>query len=628
MDDKIKYFFPKLRNRLSAQKTRLFEKLPVEIISLRGIDTCGGWRGMTDRLHVLLGKSVTESIRYNNDTGAILAAANKACNHVFALLGSGDVKLDPIIWNKEIKTGFEWPTGVYYSKLRKTTPQDSDIKIPWELSRCHHLLWLGEAYVLTGEEKYAWEVANELNDWIDTNPLMYSVNWTCAMEVAIRAVNWMYALLFIVDSVHFTDELAEKVYRSLYQHGFFIYNNLERTIPYSNNHYYSDIVGLLYLGQLFHQTRQGKKWFSFALSQYYTETLAQILPSGVDYEKSVSYHRLMTELAMYPYYMLERVGANVPEIVRQRLVHMVQYVKLNAMPNGKAPMVADNDDGRFLPFVPRDFREHLYLTDSNSLDNRIVASSADMLSFESVSLGSRLIQDSKIAILRKGDSYLFVNNADRWRYDKEKSGYIGTHIHNDLLSFVYAVGGTEVIVDPGGYVYTSDMERHEEFRSTSKHNTVVVDGEEQHLRDRSRAFMMKYNSTSRFLELVEKQDCDICTGEYFTIKGRLTHNRSFRLEQQQLTITDILMKSGKEHMASLFYHFAPGISPVLEDKAVSFKMHGMRFLLKIGSSCPVKMSIKDDTVSPSYGVLQDSKTLIANVDFDETIQICTTISHR
>lgn len=336
----------------------------------------------------------------------------------------------------------------------------------------------------------------------------------------------------------------------------------------------------------------------------------------------------MTELAMYPYYMLERVGANVPEIVRQRLVHMVQYVKLNAMPNGKAPMVADNDDGRFLPFVPRDFREHLYLTDSNSLDNRIVASSADMLSFESVSLGSRLIQDSKIAILRKGDSYLFVNNADRWRYDKEKSGYIGTHIHNDLLSFVYAVGGTEVIVDPGGYVYTSDMERHEEFRSTSKHNTVVVDGEEQHLRDRSHAFMMKYNSTSRFLELVEKQDCDICTGEYFTIKGRLTHNRSFRLEQQQLTITDILMKSGKEHMASLFYHFAPGISPVLEDKAVSFKMHGMRFLLKIGSSCPVKMSIKDDTVSPSYGVLQDSKTLIANVDFDETIQICTTISHR
>ena len=144
---------------------------------------------MTDRLHVLLGKSVTESIRYNNDTGAILAAANKACNHVFALLGSGDVKLDPIIWNKEIKTGFEWPTGIYYSKLRKTTPQGSDIKIPWELSRCHHLLWLGEAYVLTGEEKYAWEVANELNDWIDTNPLMYSVNWTCAMEVAIRAVN-------------------------------------------------------------------------------------------------------------------------------------------------------------------------------------------------------------------------------------------------------------------------------------------------------------------------------------------------------------------------------------------------------------------------------------------------------
>ena len=448
------------------------------------------------------------------------------------------------------------------------------------------------------------------------------------MEAAIRAVNWMYALLFIKGSICFTDGLASKVYKSLYQHGFFIYNNLERNIPYSNNHYYSDIVGLLYLGQLFSHTSRGKKWFKFALKQYYKETLTQILPSGVDYEKSVSYHRLMTELAVYTYYMVERVGVTVPEIVRQRLIHMVQYIKLYTMPNGKAPMIADNDDGRFLPFMPRDFREHLYLTDVASLDNRIIASGTNLLPSDNVSLESRLIQDSKIAILRRGESYLFVNNADRWRYDKDKTGYIGTHIHNDLLSFVYAVGNHEIMIDPGGYVYTSDLERHKEFRSTSKHNTIWVDEEEQHLRNLSRAFMMKYNSTSRLLELKEEHDDDICTGEYSTIEGNLVHNRSYRLNKNSLTITDKLSKPDKAHKASLFYHLAPGIEPVLEGTLISFILEDKTFSIAIQSSRQSKKSIKADTVSPSYGVLQDSKTIVADFDFDDDIEITTTITHN
>ena len=148
------------------------------------------------------------------------------------------------------------------------------------------MLFRSEAYQITKDEKYAKEVVDELNDWIDNNPLMYTVNWTCAMEVAIRAVNWIYALTFIKDSQYFDDTIAKKIYQSLYQHGFFIYNNLERTIPYSNNHYISDVIGLLYLGKLFHNTRRGRRWFSYAKKAYYKEVMIQVLPSGVNYEKS------------------------------------------------------------------------------------------------------------------------------------------------------------------------------------------------------------------------------------------------------------------------------------------------------------------------------------------------------
>jgi len=629
MNDKIKYFFPKVFNRLATEKNRIWEYMPIEKISLCGIGRVPSKDLFVKRLQRILGGFTLEffnSIDFE-DKASIFRCANRTMQHDFNLLGSGLKHLGPMTWHSDLKTGYEWPNYLLYKQQRKCSPKGSDIKFPWELSRCHHLLWLGEAFILTGEEKYAKEVADELNDWIDKNPMMYTVNWTCAMDVAIRSVNWMYALCFIKDSASFTNDLSAKVCKSLFQHGFFISNNLERTIPYSNNHYYSDIVGLLYLGQLFNHTIIGRKWFKFALKQYYKETLIQVLPSGVDYEKSVSYHRLMTELAVYPYYMLERVGVKVPEIVRQRLIRMVQYVRLNAMPNGKAPMIADNDDGRFLPFVPRDFREHLYLTDENSLDNTIISSGVKPLPLSPFTLTSQLIQDSKIAILRRGDSYLFVNNADRWRLDKDKFGYNGTHIHNDLLSFVYAVGKHEIMVDPGGYVYTSDIERHKEFRSTAKHNTIMVDEEEQHLRNHPRAFMMKYNSTSRFLELYENQNYDVCTGEYSTIEGGLIHNRSFRLDNSSLIIIDKLKKTGKAHKASMSYHLAPGIEPVRDENTISFKVGNRQFSIEIKSSNIVDVSVKNDTVSPSYGVLQESKTIVVDFEFDETSELTTTINH-
>lgn len=630
MNDKIKYFFPKVAVKISNKKNQLLKYLPVESISLFSIGRILGREKLTNLLSGLLSIDSVRSITSLDEfeKNAILCKAEKSLNHQFKYLGVEKKFQDEISWNIDFYNNFEWPDNLFYQKQRDKGLKGTDIKFPWELSRCHHLLWMGEAYLLTGDEKYAKEVVGELNDWINKNPLMYTVNWTCAMEVAIRAVNWMYAILFIKDSTCFTDKFANKVYKSLFQHAYFIFNNLERTIPYSNNHYYSDIVGLLYLGLLFHHTRCGKKWFKFALKEYYKETLCQNLPSGVNYEKSVSYHRLMTELAIYPYYMLERAGIKVPEIVRQRLIHMVQYVKLNAMPNGKAPMIADNDDGRFLPFVPRDFREHLYITDVNSLDNKIVTSGTKPIPFLPSSIESRLIQDSKLAVLRKGESYLFVTNADRWRFDKNKGNYVGSHMHSDLLSFVYAIGKSEIFVDAGSYVYTSDLKKHQEFRSTAKHNTIVVDGEEQHLREMPRAFMMKYNSTSKPLTLAQMNDCDECSGEYTTLQGNMTHHRTFILWKDKLQICDRIKKTGNNHQTTISFHLAPGITPSIIDKVIYFKAEGTDFTMTFACDNDYEITIIEDTVSPSYGVLQDSKTIVVVLRFNENAEFKTIIKNE
>ena len=85
-------------------------------------------------------------------------SADAAVAHVVDLLGSGPVALgQQIDWHADFKVGLGWPRDVLADDqdyLRLGEP--CDVKVPWELSRCHHWVALGRAYALTGDARYAW----------------------------------------------------------------------------------------------------------------------------------------------------------------------------------------------------------------------------------------------------------------------------------------------------------------------------------------------------------------------------------------------------------------------------------------------------------------------------------------
>ncbi|MGI6227597.1 MAG: heparinase II/III family protein, partial [Peptococcales bacterium] len=441
--------------------------------------------------------------------------ANQTLDHDFDFLGSGKVHLNPINWHQDFKSGFIWPKGIFYRRYQKTDlSNNADVKVPWELSRCHHLLWLGEAYLLTKEEKYAKEVVFQIEDWIEENPLMYSINWTCAMDVSIRAVNWLFAVNMILSSKSVTDKFISKINKSLYQHGFFIFNNLEKTIPYSANHYAANLAGLLYLGQLFKNTKKGKKWFDFALSEYYHEIRTQVLPSGIHFEKSISYHRLMTELFSYPVYMLFRLDIQIPVDIISRIQSMYNFIHSYIKPNGNAPLIGDNDDGRFLPFLKYNFLKHGYLLDCSSVDNNIISHGVGYkFKVKCSNIKSYLYDDAGFAILRKNSSYVFFSNSDESKFPTYNS-IIGTHTHNDNLSFEFSIDEQDIIIDPGSFLYTSDIAKRNVFRSIKKHNSITVDSEELNILLDTHAFSVIKNSV---IDKVTINDCNnsiLCKGSY------------------------------------------------------------------------------------------------------------------
>ena len=139
--------------------------------------------------------------RYPEACAAVIAAADRILLHEFDLLGSGPVRLGAALpWHTDFKSGREWAveyaSGLHYSELDRP----SDIKVPWELSRSQHFTTLGQAYWLTGDERYAQEFVAETSDWIAANPYAYGVNWACAMDVALRAVSWTWGFHYFADA--------------------------------------------------------------------------------------------------------------------------------------------------------------------------------------------------------------------------------------------------------------------------------------------------------------------------------------------------------------------------------------------------------------------------------------------
>lgn len=614
-------FLQKVINQITHRKNKLWRFLPVSRMSVSGIGTIPDKQQFKERVIDVLG-DVTGGVYQirEEERLIIIEAADQTLAHMFDYLGSGKVQMPNIRWHEDFKSGSLWKKGVFYLKQRQSTTKGADIKVPWELSRCQHLLWLGEAYLLTKDERYSKEVIDEIEDWLNENPFMRSVNWTCTMDVAFRAVDWLYAVSMVMDSSNITDKFIKKFYRSLYQHGWHIFNNLEQIVPYSGNHLFSDLVGLLYLSFLFEGTKRGRSWKRYAISSLWHEIRCQVLPSGVHYERSVSYHRLMTEMVLASLFVLRRNNVRIPPDIRYRAETMLSYIRVYTKQNRLSPLIEDNDDGRFLPFCRRDFRCHDYLLDRFSTELLFLSAGVsidEVKNSYSVSESAIMYSDAGHAVLKNEDAYLFVTNGEQSAYENSRKT-VGSHTHNDKLSFEFSIGKDDVIVDPGAYIYTPMPEKSNEFRSTIKHNTIVVDEEEQNKITQKNVFLVTKNSRATLFGM-PSQEC--IEGAYETFEGGLTHYRKFELSNAELTITDIVKKKGKEHHAILSFHLAENVKAETVGEAVVLTTNSYFVNLLFDGSCGKEIEVINDTISPSYGVLKDSKTVRIRFIFDTEIEV-------
>ena len=621
---------------------------------------------MADRVYVGVEDGGLERLREREPrrVAATLAAADRVLRHQFRFLspdfwrsadpnraawGNGYVPLD---WYQDPVQQLRFPERVPYRDwdLYEMRPGLADIKLPWELSRCQHWAVLGQAYRLSGDERYAREIVNQLDDFVESNPVGLGVNWTCTMDVSIRAANWIIGLALIEGSTALDTEARRRAFDELFRHGQFIFGNLENVHEVTSNHFLSNLVGLFFIANLFRELSEGQRWDSFCRECLEQEIEVQVLPDGADFESSIPYHRLVTELFLGSARLAQYASRPLSNLYLDRLRTMIDYLAGVLRPDGLMPQVGDADDGRlhiltdYDDWNPQDGRHIFWPAAILLSEDRWLRCGSDPGPWEAgwwgYDVGAALratgtaqglphsdseptagvavrqspsevcpsdhvalYESAGIVIARSHGNYLLVSNSI-----VGTEGF-GNHKHNDLLSFEYHVGGTPLIVDPGSYVYTSDPDARNRFRSTAGHSTLEVDGQEQNEIRSEWLFRMfetahpehvdfSYDAEARRIQYSGRHR------GYDRLDHGLVHERhfDFQLDTGRLQLRDTLVGTG-QHDLMWSFHCAPGLEAARASTGgiiLNAAANGVAIGLRVPHG--LDTDVDDGWYSPAYGV--------------------------
>ena len=572
----------------------------------------------------------------------VLSEAQDVLDNKFTSLGSDTINLgETIAWHRDFISGKLWPMKHLSSDEILDIGQPSDIKVVWELNRFHQAWWLGKAYWATQNEEYARKFGDLIEDWIQKNPVGSGPNWTTAMEVAIRACNWIAGYYFFCDSRSLSDKFWMKFLKSLSAHGQYVEDHLEYARR-NGNHLVADVVGLLMLGVFFRSAGFGARWALRGAEAVQEEMETQVYPDGVNYEKSIGYHRLVLELFYTATVLCQKNRIALEISFLRRLEAMFDFVLAYTRPDGSVPLVGDADDGRLFQFSPReDFNDHRHALsvgailferpDFRSAAARFTQDALWLFGGEGFEMYQRLqaippaseskgFPDGGFYIMRSDEAHIFVDAGDIGMHGR------GGHGHNDTFSFELWCGGSPLIVDSGTYTYTGDTYLRNEFRRTKSHNTLTVDNTE--LADFTGLWSIRVDETRpRVLSWITGDERDVLEAEhsaYLALPSQIIHRRKFDFLKSPflLTITDQLQGSGS-HLLESFLHFGPLFSVELAgpQKAIA-RIENTRYIVSISRG---ELSIAETWYSRSYGVKERNKTLKLGLNAIIPTEIETTI---
>lgn len=420
-----------------------------------------------------------------------LAEADDLLAHRFSFF---DLENEPlgreICWNRDPSGGGSFPLTCAPGVGSPGRAEGRDVKYVWELNRQQHLVRLGQAFVLTGEERYAAEVIGQIASWIDQCPCPQGVNWTSALEAAMRLISWVWAFELIRRSDSTTDEFVSLLCRSAYQQLDFIDRRYSLHSS-ANNHLIGEASGVYVAAAYWPELTGAKQWRRRAQDILMRECLRQNSPDGVNREQAFGYQLFVFDLLLLPALLGRAHNVPFPRQYWDRLESMAEFVAWVSDCNANTPNVGDADGGFAIRLAGR--REHTTASFLNTAagafgrsDFRAWAGGAfdekGLWLLGNATPGPRNRPapppPRQTRAFRQGGYCVFRTGTDAANealllFDCGGLGLdpLAGHAHADALSVTLSVAGQPILIDPGTFTY-ADAAWRTYFKATAQHNTL------------------------------------------------------------------------------------------------------------------------------------------------------------
>jgi len=564
-----------------------------------------------------------------------------------------------IDWQSDFKSGFRWNIKSLSQSIKYGNVLGADIKVPWELGRLQHLPELALAGFLSDNETfddvkvYFDEFCSQIIDFVSSNPPRFGTQWMTSMDVAIRAVNMLVAYDLFKSYLEVKNPDFIQIFKkSIYEHGLHIINHTEWSEGMRGNHYLANLAGLIFIAAYLPSDNETDSWLFFGISELMNEIFYQFNEDGGNFEASIPYHFLSSEIVFFSLILLlyipkkridkllqfgdntklagkrikcsitnnDLIGINEKGNIfyKHKLIKKInsigEFCKVNLKSSGNVDLIGDDDSGRFLKFTPSKIElkniqfenryasvvmiyDHLAeLLEKGTIREKI--NPARLLKIDTENQKHEISSQPKVHNFKDFGLCIFKNDLYQLSIRCGSVGQKGKggHSHNDQLSFCLDVKGKEVFVDSGTYCYTSDAKTRNRFRSTASHNTLQIEGMEQNDRfddDKDDLFWLK-NAKSK--ARIVRIDSKTFIGEHYGY-GK-PHKRSLSFETDTIHGEEFCETTG---IKNALFHLFPNIEfEMVNDYEAKFVLENAALTLRSESN---KIEVVQSLYSPEYGIL-------------------------
>ena len=367
----------------------------------------------------------------------LLEQAEKLCRHRFDLLGYESLDFgSPIDWHLDPVHHKRAPRRPFYEIPFLDFDRTGDHKVIWELNRHQHLVTLAHAWQSTQDDRFRAEILAQWTDWRHENPYPIGINWASTLEVAFRALSWLWLRRYLGD---FHDDLLP----ALHLHGWYIERFLS-TYFAPNTHLLGEGVALFSIGLLCPQFPEARGWQEHGWQIVLRQAETQVLADGFHFEQSVYYHVYALDFFLFARALAARNTVPIPAAFDRTIEKMSEALSAISQA-GAPPSFGDDDGGRVIGAPHR------------PLSRRPPA-------------GSVALTSAGIYAMTSGHSQLFIDAGPH-------GVFAGGHAHADALSVQLVTDGRPVLIDSGTFCYPCP--ERDRFRGTAAHNTLQVDSRDQ-----------------------------------------------------------------------------------------------------------------------------------------------------